>query len=1654
MVTLISYPDALSLSQNLKKIVASADGQSAFLLYKNGELVIDETYFPDESGTIEIDIRELVTSLLSVSVPTSDTYIQSNSYADFSFTIGGETKSFRAIKGGINNLSSAQVWLKGNFLTWQPQTKVVTHNQPEWLTYYAQENVTVVCKLYNQDGSSSTVQLATIAAGECASINTQFARCINLTDTSKLAYYDIWVEGAGVRFSFVQRYVLRNETTQEKLFIFENSVGGMDSVSFTGSENLEAESEHETVQMADAAIQGAQQLYNWRQQSTGYRSAYEAKWLQDFFTSAQRYVHEDANLKAIVLQSSSLAASSSESVKEYTFTYRIAEDVGLLNLNRNMDSLAQIEFPTAEQIFFLAPRLSDFSEAQINPYLIIPVQSPYEGVWYRISIASIETLMQQMVTQGLEGNVHNHWNKEVIDALSEMDGELAYKGVKLNLSLLQYLGVDEYGNMYLRNKDDGEGRNLSTDGKFISKEGFQTKEYLEGLLGKGAKIDGSGNAEMHSLSLRTFLEVPELRYNRVEVKVGDKWRAPGGGIIERVQPDENGTSGTAWLKLEEGEIGAIAVDDICMGIYHNFKNKKANATQDYDDGKGNREFSGFCTVYFRITEVVDYSDENGITWHRKQFRYSIRPVSSTWSKQMNPMQFMNFVAYGNFTNTERQTSVYETRTYTRFLKGQNSWEIGIQNIAKQEGDLSNLKTAFGKDLSGYSSYQTSMFLTGVIKQVKEDGTPIQAANERGAWVAGAIAGYYDRFSHKGSLWLCVAENGTNTEPSENDPAWLLEVKAGASITASTKWSSEKTPYPMNTMLRFADKIVISNIETSEPPYPLLTDEKGNYIQQLDGSYILLSEEINPSWYLLLDTPDLTNGEDGAGLQVQYSKDGSSWHDVFAQDDIYMRQRVGEDSWTDAIRIVGEAGKDGVASEYTSFEFAVNTSLTEAPTTGWQDAPPPVGKGQHLWLRTGIIIPPAKEPETWTCARISGETGNGIQSVVEYYQVSGSNSVVPSSWVTTMPTLTQANKYLWNYEKITYTDGQTVSSTPIVIGMFSKDGNGITSVVEKYGLSSSADVQPTAWVDEILKPTQSVRFLWNKTTTSYTDTTPVTTIRVIAVYGEAGKDGKDGQDGKDGKDGKDGLSYNHKGAWATSKMPAKKMDVYTMGGKMYVALCDTSNPPLFTLTDAAGNRLMSSSGGYILTGEENTAEWEMLIKSGEDGKGYEWIFQRNSTGTRPAKPASSQVDDYVPSGWTDDAQGVTASIPYEFACHRTKVNGVWSDFSTPFLAYKYGEKGETGPQGPQGIAGADGIPGAKGLDGCVIRYAEWQKGYEWHNDEGATSGTRYIDFAFVRSESATTGYNVFKCKKTHVSSDSNAPDNTTYWEEATVNVPAIFTNIIIGKSAHIDLMQGNDMLVKKADATVTAGLSGTQEGDKTRIWAGATQENKDVAPFAVNEDGVVTAEVFRTGRGGCRMEAKNGVISIFGSIAKNIEFGVNNEGLAVLRYYDNDGSLLYDLGPKGITSVKRANDSWRTIRLAYVGASVNDIFSNAYWDIVQWPFYNKGTDYYQFLSGYIGNAYNDPLSDRKVFKAKSKVAYIPDGWYVEVNNDNIIDATERMTYVSINGEAPPMHSSNPFVDVHSTISMQIVTRYSGGEAVEILKTYFNVWFDNNIQKPIE
>ena len=137
--------------------------------------------------------------------------------------------------------------------------------------------------------------------------------------------------------------------------------------------------------------------------------------------------------------------------------------------------------------------------------------------------------------------------------------------------------------------------------------------------------------------------------------MGDKWRSPGGGIIESVDLANN----IITLKLTDGEIGAVEVGDLCVGIFHSMINEN-NATADVDDSKNNRSIKGFATCYFEVTEIIE-------TAKKSKFKYVLREESGNYPKQISPEAFMNFAVFGNRSNTTRQSSVFESRTYQRFL---------------------------------------------------------------------------------------------------------------------------------------------------------------------------------------------------------------------------------------------------------------------------------------------------------------------------------------------------------------------------------------------------------------------------------------------------------------------------------------------------------------------------------------------------------------------------------------------------------------------------------------------------------------------------------------------------------------------------------------------------------------------------------------------------------------------------------------------------------------------------------------------------------------------------------------------------------------------------------------------------------------------------
>ena len=224
----------------------------------------------------------------------------------------------------------------------------------------------------------------------------------------------------------------------------------------------------------------------------------------------------------------------------------------------------------------------------------------------------------------------------------------------------------------------------------------------------GGVIEGSlsveGDAYFKNLRLEQFLDTPEFRYNRVETIVGDAWSAPGAGVVDIV----DSATCRLILKLESGEISSLRANDLCMGIFINSAvGNYTETTEDADDSFGNRSFAGFTTCYFRLVECLNTSTYGEWVYElREGFPY-------------HPTTAMNIVAFGNTADTTRQTSRYTTRTYERYLVGMNDWEIALENIAAQFGDLTNL-AQHGLNMSGYSAYLKNIYLQGYISDALGD----------------------------------------------------------------------------------------------------------------------------------------------------------------------------------------------------------------------------------------------------------------------------------------------------------------------------------------------------------------------------------------------------------------------------------------------------------------------------------------------------------------------------------------------------------------------------------------------------------------------------------------------------------------------------------------------------------------------------------------------------------------------------------------------------------------------------------------------------------------------------------------------------------------------------------------------------------------------
>lgn len=924
-------------------------------------------------------------------------------------------------------------------------------------------------------------------------------------------------------------------------------------------------------------------------------------------------------------------------------------------------------------------------------------------------------------------------------------------------------------------------------GKMTFDDGAQFGGFASGMTGFGGIIDKKGNAEMQSLKLRGFLEVPELRYNRVEISMGDTWYAPSAGIIESVDT----TAQTITLKLEEGEIGSPRVGDICMGIFHNL-NTSENATADYDDGRGNRRFAGFATCYFRITEELD-------TTTYKTFKYQLRPVSGAYPTQYHPAASMTFVGYGSFSNEDRQTSRYETRTYQRYLTGVSDWEFTASNIAAQYGDLSNL-SVFGINMTGYSAYLNNIYMSGVIHQFTPGGEEVPTIIDRGVWSATETYNRNDDVYWNNGHWRCLVD-GTKTEPGKDAEEWVYLGGYGVLETVSIFKKSESEPAKPTEL-----KIPPEGWTTETLP---MSDQRPTWM--CTGTVV--DGEVK-SW----SAPQRVSGEPGSD-----GKDGKDYEWIFARTSQYKAPAQPPTAQQD--------------------DYIPSSSETSDGQVWTDDAVGPDSDTPYEWASKRVKVNGMwgkfTDPALWAKFSFDGAPGVDGTDVEWIFKRTSSNTApntpsgsdedgyVPSGWTNNPTGPNSERPYEWTC--VRYKTG----------GHWS--GYSAASLWAKWSFDGADGVDG-----------EGVEYIFTRTETEDPGTVP--DVPDVAEYDNPPAPWTDDPTGVDATYRYEWVSKRNKveGVWGAFSSPSiwarYSYDGQPGNWTSYVFKNSDTEPAKPTSYDPipsgwsdapTGVGIWWMSKATIDASTGKAGAWSTPIRvTGEDGEpGPHTDFKyakNNSTTTAPALVKT----DRTPAGWSDTPPSLSSG---EYLWMTQAEIDADDNLLHPTVGWATPVRisGEQGPKGDDGAPGEDGAPGKDGLQGCITRLTEWASGVEYRNDlDLVSNGPRYIDVVTIYANNKQLK---FQCGQTHTSSNSNKPtagSASAYWQQLNDMVP-IYTPLLFAENAVINFLQGMEFVVhnSKTDISVNTIIAGLVGGDIPLFVGSNTPSN---APFRVAKDGSFVA----------------------------------------------------------------------------------------------------------------------------------------------------------------------------------------------------------------------
>lgn len=318
---------------------------------------------------------------------------------------------------------------------------------------------------------------------------------------------------------------------------------------------------------------------------------------------------------------------------------------------------------------------------------------------------------------------------------------------------------------------------LDVEGESRLRGGATFGDFRSGIVGgRGGRIDGDGNAEVESLTVRSYLRATELLINRITAIEGD-WLMTESGTVEHVEAVGGGRYRLRLRRRWDNDYTAFAPLDILKGVVNTMA-ARALGVVDAPDASAPL----YATSWMLVQDVDLTTNTIGVQL------YDDDPAQIPSGRNTPPVVGMNLARWGNQRNAERQSCLYLSSREGRIvhLSHVDSPLLSDSDVSSSFGSVPDfLRQMLGDVLAPDQDY---VFARGLIVQdiirLGADSLPIAEIVDRGVWKSDARYYHKSRNAdtsvyeisdvwHEGAKWRCLADSQGVAPSASRATQWLL-----------------------------------------------------------------------------------------------------------------------------------------------------------------------------------------------------------------------------------------------------------------------------------------------------------------------------------------------------------------------------------------------------------------------------------------------------------------------------------------------------------------------------------------------------------------------------------------------------------------------------------------------------------------------------------------------------------------------------------------------------------------------------------------------------------------------------------------------------------------------------------------------------------------